>query len=398
MELLVKGARVVDSSQDFEGDVYIRNGKIDEIGKSLSKDCSVIDGKGLTILPAFVDLHSHFRDPGQTYKEDILSGSRAAAAGGYTAVNLMANTDPPCSSMEIVEYVKNKADEAGLIDVYQSISITKNMEGNDISHLEKIDKGVKIISDDGKGVLSIDIMYKAMVKAKDMGIIVMTHEEDESIAKYDARLSENIMTIRDIVLSEYTLCPLHIAHVSTKEAMKSIMDAKKRGVPVTCEVTPHHISLDNSVDYKVNPPLRDATDVKFLIESIKDGFVDVISTDHAPHTMEDKRNGASGISGLETAFCVCFTKLVHEGNISLSKLSEIMSKNPARILKLNKGEIKIGYDGDLVLVDLNKKIKVDAKNFESKGKNTPFDGMEFYGKVLMTVKGGRVIYDNRQAL
>ncbi|HBM80813.1 MAG TPA: dihydroorotase [Clostridiaceae bacterium] len=398
MELLVKGARVVDSSQDFEGDVYIRNGKIDEIGKRLSKDCSVIDGKGLTILPAFVDLHSHFRDPGQTYKEDILSGSRAAAAGGYTAVNLMANTDPPCSSMEIVGYVKNKADEAGLIDVYQSISITKNMEGNDISHLEKIDKGVKIISDDGKGVLSIGIMYKAMVKAKDMGIIVMTHEEDESIAKYDARLSENIMTIRDIVLSEYTLCPLHIAHVSTKEAMKSIMDAKKRGVPVTCEVTPHHISLDNSVDYKVNPPLRDATDVKFLIESIKDGFVDVISTDHAPHTMEDKRNGARGISGLETAFCVCFTKLVHEGNISLSKLSEIMSKNPARILKLNKGEIKIGYDGDLVLVDLNKKIKVDAKNFESKGKNTPFDGMEFYGKVLMTVKGGRVIYDNRQAL
>jgi dihydroorotase len=392
MELLIKGVRVVDSSQDFTGDVYIKNGKISELGQNLIKNCNVIKGEGLVLLPSFMDLHSHFRDPGFTHKEDMASGSHAAVKGGYTGVNLMANTNPVCSSSDTFKYVIEKSLRLGLVDLHQTLSITRNMEGKDISHLNELKYPIRFISDDGKGVLKSKLMLEAMLKAKAVGLTVISHAEHEEISKTDTRLSENIMTSRDITLAKHTGCHLHVAHVSTKEAMEEIIESKKKGFNITCEVTPHHIALSDDIEYTVNPPLRKSEDRDFLIKAIKDGFIDVIATDHAPHSVEDKEKGAPGISGIETAFSVCYTKLVVEGHITLNKLCEIMSKNPAKIMGFNKGEIKIGYDGDIVLVDIDRKISVRAEEFVSKGKNTPFDGMEFYGEVVTTIKGGKTVY------
>ncbi|CDF59347.1 dihydroorotase [Thermobrachium celere] len=403
MNILIKNARVVDLNRDEILDVYIENGVIKEVGLGINRECSIIDGKGLVLLPSFVDMHCHFRDPGFTYKEDILTGSLAAVKGGYTGVNLMGNTNPPCSNSSILEYVISKSKEINLIDIHQTVTITRNMEGTDISHLDELKFPTRFISDDGKGVLRSKVMLDAMMKAKKMGITVISHAEDEDISKVDTRLSENIMTIRDISLAKFTGASLHVAHVSTKESINEIIRAKKEGVNVTCEVTPHHIALFDN-DYKVNPPIRKKEDVDRLIYAIKNGYVDVIATDHAPHTKEDKEKGAPGISGLETAFSVCYTYLVKEGHIDLKTLSKLMSKNPSKLMGLNKGQIDVGFDGDVVLVDLNKKYRVDSRCFVSKGKNTPFNDMEIYGEVVMTIKAGRVVYkrgdesDNRQVV
>ena len=392
MDLLLKDVRIVDFNKDFNGDIYIKNGIIEEVEREIKRDCRTIACKGFVALPSFVDMHCHFRDPGFTYKEDIETGSHAAVKGGYTGVNLMANTNPPCSTMDTVNYVLNKAKAIGIVDFHQTVSITKDLKGKSIDHLDDITYPVRFISDDGKGVYDDRLMYEAMEKAKQLNLTVISHAENKDITPIDTRLSENIETVRNICLAENTKARLHMAHVSTKEAMDAIIEAKIRGVDVTCEVTPHHIYLDNSFDYRVNPPLRDREDIEFLIDAIKNNYVDVISTDHAPHSLEDKKNGAPGISGIETAFSVCFTALVQENNITLNKLSEIMSKNPSQIMGLNKGKIEKGYDGDITIVDINKKVKVDSKEFASKGKNTPFDGMELFGEVVMTIKGGKIVY------
>lgn len=391
MELLIKNVNIVDSSKAFCGDVYINNGKIEDIG-ILNRDCEVLDGEGLYLLPSFVDLHAHFREPGFEYKEDILTGSMAAVRGGYTVVNLMGNTNPPCSYMEIVDHVLDKARRIGLVDIHQTVTITKDMLGKDIDHLKLIDERVKFISDDGKGIVNNKVMLLAMQVAKEKGITVISHAEDEEIAKLDTRLSENLMIKRDIELAKFTGCSLHIAHVSTKEAMVEIATAKDKGLKITCEVTPHHIFGTSSLNYKVNPPLREREDIEALIRAIKRGYVDAIATDHAPHTKEDKEKGAMGISGIEVAFPICFTKLVLEGHITLNRLTKIMSENPARIMGINKGKIEVGYDGDLVLVDLKKKYKIDPSSFLSKGKNNPFDGYEVYGRVVSTIKAGKVLF------
>ncbi|WP_050606591.1 dihydroorotase [Clostridium niameyense] len=390
-DLLIKNVKVIDWSQNFTGDVYIKDGKIEEIGKNLNKNCFIIEGRGRTLLPSFIDMHAHFRDPGFTYKEDIETGSRAAARGGYTMVNLMANTNPICSSIKELNYVLNKSKDLDIIDIHQTASITKNFNGEDIDHLDTLDN-IKVISEDGRDVMDSSVLMSAMFKAKEKNIIVMCHSENHDVSNIDSRLSENLMTWRNITLSQFTGCKVHIAHVSTKESMKYIMDFKDKGIKVTCEVTPHHIAMTEDVQYKVNPPLRKKEDVEFLIKSIKDGFVDCIATDHAPHTSEDKIKGSPGISGIETAFSVCYTTLVRENNISLNKLSQLMSKNPADLLGVNKGEIKIGTEADLVLVDTEEKYYINVEEFCSKGKNTPLDGEIVYGKVKVTIRSGKVIY------
>ena len=396
MELLIKNARVVDCSQDFKGDVYINRGIIYEIGKNLEKDCEVIDGEGYVLVPSFVDLHSHFREPGYTYKEDILSGSRAAVRGGYTTINLMANTKPVCSHMETINMVLKKAREINLVDIHQCASITEDLLGESIEHLFRLSNEVRFISDDGRGVSNSRVMLAAMVVAKEKNLTIISHAENEELVDIDTRLAENIMTARDITLSKFTGCKLHLAHVSTKEAMNDIIVGKQQGAKITCEVTPHHLALTEETEYRVNPPIRKAEDVNFLIKAIKQGFVDVIATDHAPHSMEDKMKGAPGISGLETSFPVCFTKLVGEGHITLNKLSELMSKNPAKIMEINKGEIKIGLDGDLVLLDTKNKYNIDTTKFLSKGVNSPFEGKAVMGKVMCTIKAGRVVYKSKE--
>lgn len=396
MDILIKGARIVDYNKDFYGDVYIKGGKIYKVGENIDGDCSVIHGEGLLLLPSFIDLHAHFRDPGLTYKEDILSGSRAALKGGYTAVNLMANTKPVCSTMDTVRYVQEKAASIGLVDVHQCVSVTRDFDGEDISHLNHLEDCVKFISEDGKGVQKDLVMLKAMEKANSKGMTVISHAENMDLSPIDWRLAENIMTVRDITLAKHTHCHLHVAHVSTREAMGEIINAKIKGFNITCEVMPHNIALTDEVSYRVNPPLRKKTDVSFLIEAIKEGWVDAISTDHAPHSAEDKLKGAPGISGLETSFAVSYTVLVKGGHITLNKLSELMSKNPAKLMMMNKGKIEEGYDGDVVLVGLNAKWTVDPEKFLSKGKNTPFENREYYGKVVKTIKGGKILYSEEE--
>jgi dihydroorotase len=392
MEILIKGCRVVDETKDFLGEIYIKDGKIADCGKDLNYNCQTIEAENLVAMPSFIDMHVHFREPGYTYKEDIHTGSLAALKGGYTFVNLMANTNPICSSMEVVEQVLDRAKKLDLIDIHQTISITKDFDGKTLDHLDNIDNRVKFISDDGKGVKSNLTMYKAMIKAKEKNLTIISHTEDDEIVLLDPRLSENIMTLRDIYLAKLTWARLHLAHVSTKESIEEIRKAKKCGGNITCEVTPHHIALYDN-DYKVNPPIREKEDVAAIIEGIKDGTVDVIATDHAPHSKEDKEKGSPGISGIETAFSICYTTLVKSGEISLNRLSQIMSAVPGRLMRINKGKIKTGYDGDIVLVDLNKKIRVNGENFVSKGKNTPFNGKEFYGEVIATIRNGKVKYN-----
>lgn len=396
MELLIKGARVIDCDKDCITDVYIRNGIIQKIAFNIQENCKTIKAEGLILLPSFIDMHCHFREPGFEYKEDLLTGSLAALKGGFTAVNLMANTNPVCSSMEVVNYVLNRAKEIGLIDIHQCVSITDGFDGKSITHLDSIDDKVKIISDDGNGVENNRVMLKTMLKSLEKNFIVMSHAEDRELSKYDTRLSENISTARDVELAGKTNARLHMAHVSTKESLQYIIEGKRKGFSITCEVAPHHIALDNSTKYKVNPPLRAREDVEFLIEGIKNDWVDCIATDHAPHSSLDKEKGAPGISGLETAFSVCYTKLVKEGHISLNRLSELMSKNPARIMGLNKGRIEKGFEGDLVLVDIERSYDIDSSKFLSKGKNTPFHGQKVWGSVEATIKAGKVVYTRKE--
>ena len=395
MNLLIKNVNLIDESNNFFGDIYIEKGLIKELGTELNKECETLDGKGLVLMPAFIDTHAHFRDPGFEYKEDIESGSKAAVRGGYTTVTLMPNTKPVCSSKEILDYVVNKGKEIGLVDLYQTVSITKNLSGEEINHLREFEgnPNVKAITDDGKGVSDSKIMMEAMKIAKENNWIVMSHAESPEFSKVDMRLAENMMTWRDITLAKFVDCRLHMSHVSTKEAMKYIIEGKNDGVKVTCEITPHHLALNNKIsNYRVNPPIREEEDVNFLIKAIKMNYVDCIGTDHAPHSKEDKETGAPGMIGIEQAFSICYTKLVKENHISLNKLSQLMSGNAAKLLNINKGKLQPGFLGDLVLIDLNKKRIFKEEDIVSRSKNTPFNGMEFYGDVVVTIKNGKIVY------
>lgn len=391
MELLIKNAFLAEESAAFFADVLVRDGKIAAVGQGLSGAGEVIDAQGLTLLPAFVDLHCHFRDPGYTHKEDIGSGCRAAARGGYTAVNLMANTNPVCSDMETVRYVRQKAEQAGLVEVHQCVSVTKNFDGQTTEHLKKLDDTVKLISEDGKGVMSNLVMAQAMKIAREKGLTILSHAEDMELSPIDYRLAENIATAQHIHLSQYLGARLHMCHVSTKEAMEEIIRAKKAGAPVSCEVAPHHLWFYDR-NYRVNPPIRTEKDREFLIRAIQNGYVDAIATDHAPHTKEDKENGAPGMVGLETAFGVCYTILVKERGLPLTLLSRLLSAGPARILGLNKGRLLPGYDADFALVDEARRWKVCATDFASKGKNSPFDGAQLQGRVVRTIKAGKTTW------
>ena len=395
MNLLIKNVNLIDESNNFFGDIYIEKGLIKELGTELNKECETLDGKGLVLMPAFIDTHAHFRDPGFEYKEDIESGSKAAVRGGYTTVTLMPNTKPVCSSKEVLDYVVNKGKEVGLVDLYQTVSITKNLSGEEINHLREFEgnPNVKAITDDGKGVSDSKIMMGAMKIAKENNWIVMSHAESPEFSKVDMRLAENMMTWRDITLAKFVDCRLHMSHVSTKEAMKYIIEGKNDGVKVTCEITPHHLALNNKIsNYRVNPPIREEEDVNFLIKAIKMNYVDCIGTDHAPHSKEDKEKGAPGMIGIEQAFSICYTKLVKENHISLNKLSQLMSGNAAKLLNINKGKLQPGFLGDLVLIDLNKKRIFKEEDIVSRSKNTPFNGMEFYGDVVVTIKNGKIVY------
>ena len=378
-------------------EIYMKDGKIQAVGRDLSALArpgeEVLDAAGRTVLPAFVDLHCHWRTPGFEYKEDIETGSRAAAAGGYTFVNLMPNTKPVCSSAAQAAEVEQKAAEIGLCDANQTVSITENFDGKTLDHLKTLPANVKFITEDGHGVQDTATMARAFAICTQRDITVMSHAEDMEISPWDYRLAEDIETVRNCWLSEYYQTRLHMCHVSTRGAVEAIRIAKFRGAPVTCEVTPHHLWFTkDSCDYRVNPPIRTADDVQALLDGIRDGTVDAIATDHAPHSEEDKLKGMAGMVGSETAFGVCYTKLCREEGLPLELVSHLMSGGRARSVVLAKGRIETGYDADLVLVDLNTAYKVEKEKLHSKSHNCPYDGAELYGRVCTTIKGGKVTW------
>lgn len=388
--MLLKNARLA-SGQPV--DLLLKDGLIAAMGLDLAADGEeALDCAGRTVLPAFVDLHCHWRTPGFEYKEDIATGSAAAAAGGYTFVNLMPNTKPVCSSADIAHSVMAEAERIGLCAANQTVSITQNFDGHTLDHLKTLPEDLRFITEDGKGVQSGNVMAKAFAIAAQRGLTIMSHAEDMDISPWDYRLAENIETVRNLHLSEYYGTRLHMCHVSTKEAVEAIGAAKWKGVPVTCEVTPHHLWFADT-DYRVNPPIRKAEDVDALIEAIRLGVVDAIATDHAPHTDEEKAAGAAGMVGLETAFGVCYTKLCKEKGLPLARLAELMSTAPAEILGLaGHGRVLPGYAADLALVELDTPYTVDKNALHSKSHNCPYDGAQLFGRVDLTIKGGKVTW------
>ena len=388
--MLIKNAKLSDGTQV---DVLIEGGKIAGILQDMpAHGHEVIDAAGRTLLPGFIDLHCHWRTPGFEYKEDIASGSASAAAGGYTFVTLMPNTKPVCSTAQQAHQVMDEAERLGVCGALQTVSITKGFDGKSLDHLKTLPEDLRFITEDGKGVQNNEVMAKAFAICAQRNLVLMSHAEDMEISKWDYRLAENLETVRNLHLCEYYGARLHLCHVSTKEAVAAIGAAKRRGVPVTCEVTPHHLWFAD-LDYRVNPPIRSQADVQALIAAIQDGTVDAIATDHAPHTQEEKAAGAAGMIGLETAFGVCYTKLCRENGLELYYLEALMSRFPAAILGLdNKGAIRVGADADLTLVDLDTPYVVDKNAMHSKCCNTPFDGATLYGRVDMTIRGGRVTY------
>ena len=380
-------------------DLCVRDGKIFSKGLQLEAGPGeeTLDCRGLTALPGFVDTHCHWRTPGFEYKEDITTGSQAAAAGGYTFVNLMPNTNPVCSSVAIANSVMQEAERVGLCGCNQTLSITKDFDGETLDHLKTLPATVRFVTEDGKGVQNNQTMARAFAICQQKGITIMSHAEDMQISKWDYRLAENIETVRNLHLAEYYGTRLHFCHVSTKEAIEAIEASRWKGAPVTCEVTPHHLWWTKDVcDYRVNPPIREQADVDALVEAIRLGAVDTIGTDHAPHTAEEKQNGAAGMVGLETAFAICYTKLCLQCGLPLQLLAELMSTNGAAILGLqNKGKLEIGYDADIALVDLAEQWTVHNEALHSKSKNSPYEGVQLTGKVKYTFRNGRMTWKDQ---
>lgn len=382
---------------------------------------TVIDGGGKFIIPGLIDLHVHFREPGFEYKEDIHSGAKCAAAGGVTSVFTMPNTKPACDSKEVLDYIYEKASDADC-RVFQVAAITKGLESREVCDLKALSEaGAAAFSDDGKPVMTAKLLYDAMKTAAENDLLIMSHCEDMSLASGGAlnegkisrmlglpgisNLSEDIAIERDIMVAEATGCRLHICHVSTRGGLDLIRRAKARGVKVTAETCPHYFSLtDADVIYygsnaKMNPPLRTSDDVKAVVEAIIDGTVDCISTDHAPHSKEEKgsdiKTALNGIIGLQTSFIASYTNLVQTGHISFAKLLELMSYNPAKITGLDKrglGSLEAGCPADFALVTLGCENTVTKEALCGKSANTPFVGMTFGARVDATYLGGRCVY------
>lgn len=393
MKQVFKNCYAFDDVKISKEVIYVEDGIIvDDFDESEADE--IIDCKNLALLPSFVDMHVHFRDPGFTYKEDLETGSHSALAGGYTSVLLMGNTKPTVSSPEIYNDIIKRGKDLDLIDIEQVYTITKNFDGKTLDHLDSMPDSVKYISDDGHGVNDDMVMYKAMQKAKNLNVTMTLHEEVAEVSDFDYEIAEDAMTLRDCYYAYKLDCPVHFSHVSTKGSITAIKYFKDLGAPITCEVTPHHLLLADKgrEEVKVNPPIRSKEDRKTLIEMIKNGTVDAISTDHAPHSKEDKQKGAPGFIGIETAFSTCYEVLVKSGEISLNDLVRIMSTKPARLLGLNKGKIEVGFEADLTLIDLDESYIYKEEDIKSKSKNSLLIGQELYGKVKKVYKKGVLKY------
>lgn len=422
--LLVKDGFLVDPVSGRNGvfDILIEDGHVAEVDTCIEvKDSyEVIDAKGKYIMPGFVDLHEHFREPGYTYKETVKTGSMAAARGGFTSVFCMPNTKPVIDSKDsydaLVDIIKNDA----CINVFPVGAITKGQMGKELSEIEKMaESGMKAVSEDGKSVMNSLLCREGMKLAKALNIPVFAHCEDIDLVcggvmnegkraqmlglKGITNAVEDIIAARDIFLAKETGVRLHLCHVSTRDSVKMIKLAKEDGVNVTGEVCPHHFTLcdedipSDDSNYKMNPPLRSRMDMEALIEGIRTGIIDVISTDHAPHSAEEKSgsmNGSPfGIVGSETAFALSYTELVEKGHITLSELVKCMSANPSRIAGIDRGSLNVGMAADFVIADIDTWYEIDLDKFLSKGRNTPFAGRKVKGRIEKTFVNGCKVYE-----
>ena len=419
-KLLIKGGTAVFADKCVVCDILVDGKKIVKIAKNVEeKGAKVIDAKGLHVFPGLIDLHVHLREPGFEYKEDIASGSAAAVRGGFSQVCCMPNTDPVCDNAAVVGYIVARGREVNLCKVRPIGAITKGEKGEQLAEIGKMkEAGAIAISDDGRPVANARIMRLAMEYASDFGLICLSHCEDKDLVdggvvnegynstlaglKGIPRAAEEIMLAREIILAETLGKRAHICHVSTKGGVQLLREAKKRGVAITAETCPHYFTLTDDVitsfdaNTKVNPPIREAEDVAAIREGLRDGTLDCIVTDHAPHHKDEKNVeynlAAFGISGIETSFSLSYTYLVKAGVLTLEQLADRMSAAPARILGLEGGALAEGNAADIMLADLNAKYVIDSKDFVSKGKNTPFNGTEVYGKVCCTIVDGDVKY------
>lgn len=417
--MLIKDIKIVNPDSITIADILIENEKIQKIGTGLmGNDAEVINGKGLTAIPGMIDMHCHLREPGQEYKEDILSGSKAAVKGGFTTIVCMPNTDPVIDNASLIAYIKRRASEVNLCNIHPAGAITKGLNGEALTEIEEMQRaGAILFTDDGKPVSDGKIMRNAINYAKTFDALLMLHCEDLSITGKGVmnegyfssmlglrgipRAAEEAMIARDIALAESLNARIHITHVSTRGSLDLIRQAKKRNVKVTCDTMPHYFSADDSwvADYdantKVKPPLRTKDDVTAVIDAIKDGTIDAIATDHAPHHSDEKNVeydlAAFGISGFETALALMVTHLLPNG-ISLQKISALTSANSSRILGILGGSVNAGDIADITIFNENETYEIKAADFVSKGKNSPFIGKTVKGRVKLTIVNGVIKY------
>lgn len=422
MRILIKNGHVIDPSQGIDGvfDILIEDQKIkgvmnpSELG--VTNPNKIIDAKGLYVIPGLIDMHTHLREPGFEHKETIKTGTMAGLRGGFTSVCTMPNTEPVNDNAGITEFILEKAKSEGVCSVFPIGAITKGQKGQELSEMDMMrSAGCVSFSDDGNPVTNSMLMRRALEYVKAFDVPIISHSEDLSLSeggvmnegllaqilglKGIPKAAEETIIFRDIALSELTNGRLHIAHVSTEGSVRIIREAKGRGLKITAETCPHYFTLTEetvrgyNTNAKVNPPLRTLKDIEAIKEGLKDGTIDVIATDHAPHARDEKLRefdlAPSGISGLETAVSLTL-KLVEEGVLTLKELIEKMALNPAKILGIKKGSLAPDSDADITIIDLNKNFKVDSKEFVSKGKNTPFDGWVLKGCPVMTICMGKV--------
>lgn len=425
--ILIKDGRIIDPKRGIDDvlDIVIDEGKIKKIGKYQRGEeyDRIIEAKGLVVAPGLIDVHVHFRDPGLTYKEDIQTGAAAAKKGGFTTVVTMANTKPPVDSVETVKYVLEEGKKTG-IHVLPAACVSVGMKGQELTDMDALkEAGAVGFTDDGIPLMDQKLVQQAMIKARELNVPLSFHEEDPAFisenginaGEYAKRLgitgspalAEDALVARDCMIALHTGAAVNIQHISSANSVKMVKLAKELGANVTAEVTPHHFSLDERAisEYgsmaKMNPPLRTVEDRYGIIEGIKDGTIDMIATDHAPHSAEEKAiepmwKAPSGIIGLETSLALAVTKLVRKGHLTMVQLMEKMSLNPARLYHFDKGYIDEGADADLVIFDENESWVVTKDEIASKSCNTPFIGATLYGRVKFTICNGNVVYEDRK--
>jgi dihydroorotase len=427
--LLIKNGHVIDphSRLDKKSDILIKNKKIADIKEKISSDGKkTIDASDKIIAPGFIDMHVHLRDPGQEHKETIETGSKAAAKGGFTSIACMPNTVPVNDNSGTTEYIISEAKKRASVNIFPIAAVSMDQKGELLTEMaDLIKSGAIAFSDDGYPVSNSQLMRRCLEYARELNTLIIEHCEDLDLSSkgvmnegYHSYLlglqgipdySETVMVARNIILAQKTNSRLHLAHMSTKGSVELIKTAKNKGLKITSEVTPHHLFLDDSLlsgydtNLKVNPPIRTKQDNKSLIKAVIQGIIDVFASDHAPHTPDEKEvefnKAPFGINGLETAVSLILDKLVNKNIISLNRLIEMYSCNPAKILGLgNKGKIEIGADADLTIIDTEKKITVDVNTFQSKSRNNPFHNWKLKGSPVVTIVGGKVVYSSLEQI